>query len=76
MDAETFRAWRQRQGLTQDEAAQHLGLKRRMIQYYERGERSGRRVPIPKHVRLACWAISQGIRDFDGSEAGEPKAAG
>jgi hypothetical protein len=32
-------------------------------------------VPIPKHVRLACWAISQGIRDFDGSEAGEPKAA-
>jgi len=76
MDAETFRAWRQRQGLTQDEAARHLGLKRRMIQYYERGERSGRQVPIPKHVRLACWAISQGIRDFDGHEAGEPKAAG
>ncbi|WP_036839711.1 helix-turn-helix domain-containing protein [Pleomorphomonas oryzae] len=75
MDAETFRAWRQRQGLTQDEAAQHLGLKRRMIQYYERGERGGRHVAIPKHVRLACWAISQGIRDFDGQEAGEAKAA-
>ena len=76
MDAETFRAWRQRQGLTQDVAAQQLGLKRRMIQYYERGERSGRRVSIPKHVRLACWAISQGIRDFDGSDAGGPKVAG
>ena len=37
-----------------------------MIQYYEKGHRDGRQVPIPKSIRLACYAISTGISDFDG----------
>jgi len=61
MDAETFRAWRRRQGLTQDEAARQLGLKRRMIQYYERGERGGRHVAIPKHVPAGRSARASAI---------------
>ena len=37
-----------------------------MIQYYEKGDREGRKVEIPKSVRLACFAVLHGIRDFDG----------
>jgi transcriptional regulator with XRE-family HTH domain len=66
MTAEDFRAWRRGIGLTQAGAAEALGLKRRMIQYYEQGARDGRSVDIPRSVRLACWALSQGVADFDG----------
>jgi hypothetical protein len=37
-----------------------------MIQYYEKGNRDGRPVEIPKSIRLACYALSEGIGDFDG----------
>ena len=66
MTPERFRAWRKRLGLKQKEAADRLGLKKRMIQYYEKGARDGRPVEIPLAVRLACYAISAGITDFDG----------
>jgi hypothetical protein len=39
-----------------------------MIQYYERGERNGHKVKIPKYVRLACYALSSGVSDYDGRE--------
>lgn len=48
-----FRAWMDEHGLTQEAAAQALGLSRRMIAYYLSGEK-----PIPKTVLLATegWA--------------------
>jgi hypothetical protein len=48
-----FRAWMERHALTQEAAAQALGLSRRMIAYYLSGEK-----PIPKTVMLATegWA--------------------
>ncbi len=52
--------------LSQKEAATALGLKRRMIQYYEKGERDGENVSIPLSVRLACYAISEGVADYNG----------
>jgi len=52
--------------LSQKEAANALGLKRRMIQYYEKGERDGEKVSIPLSVRLACYAISEGVADYNG----------
>ncbi len=67
MSAAAFRAWRKGTGLTQAEAAARLGLKRRIVQYYETGERGGRPVEVPLSVRLACYALSQGVVDFDGS---------
>ena len=67
MSAESFRAWRKALGLKQKEAAERLGLKKRMIQYYEKGRRDGKAVEIPLTVRLACYAVSLGIADFDGS---------
>lgn len=66
MKPEQFRAWRKALKLKQKDAAELLGLKKRMIQYYEKGDRDGRKVAIPKSVRLACYAITQGVKDFDG----------
>ncbi len=69
MDSEQFKRWRKGLGLKQKEVADLLGLKKRMIQYYEKGDRDGRKVAIPKTVRLSCYAISCGVRDFDGEDA-------
>ena len=66
MTPQQFKFWRKSQGLKQSAAADLLGLKRRMIQYYEKGDREGREVSVPKYIRLACYAISQGVRDYDG----------
>jgi transcriptional regulator with XRE-family HTH domain len=69
MSPEEFRAWRKARGLKQKEAAEKLGLKKRMIQYYETGNRGAKKVVIPKTVELACYAISVGIEAFDGAHA-------
>jgi transcriptional regulator with XRE-family HTH domain len=63
------KSWRKNLGFKQKDAAERLGLKKRIIQYYETGQRDGKKVKIPKSVRLACYALSQGIDDFDGSTA-------
>ncbi|MEM6666053.1 MAG: helix-turn-helix transcriptional regulator [Pseudomonadota bacterium] len=66
MSSEAFRNWRKERGWRQKEAAEQLGLKKRMIQYYETGVRDGKKVSIPRYIRLACAALSAGINDFDG----------
>jgi transcriptional regulator with XRE-family HTH domain len=71
MKPEEFKAWRKSLGLSQKRAADALGLKNRIVQYYEKGERDGEKVKIPKHVRLACCALSMGITDYQGPGAGE-----
>ena len=67
MTAQQFRAWRREMGLKQKDAADLLGLKKRMIQYYEKGNRDGKSVTIPKSVRLACYALTIGIADYNGT---------
>ncbi len=52
MSAEAFRHWRERRAYTLDAAARALGVSRRMIAYYEKGER-----PIPRVVALATQAL-------------------
>ena len=69
MTPEQFKHWRKSQGLKQGAAADLLGLKRRMIQYYEKGNRDGRNVSIPKYIRLACYAITLGVRDYNGEKS-------
>ena len=61
-----FKVWRKSLGLSQRQAAEALGLKNRIVQYYEKGERDGDKVKIPKHVRLACYALSLGVDDYHG----------
>ena len=70
-----FKAWRKSLGLSQKQAADALGLKNRIVQYYEKGERDGEKVKIPKHVRLACYALSQGVTDYHGPGGDEPAPA-
>ena len=65
MNAKEFKRWRKAQGLSQTRAARKLGLKIRTIQYYEKGERKGKKIDIPKPVALACFAISCGVEDVD-----------
>ena len=52
MTAEAFRAWRERHAYTLDAAARALGVSRRMVAYWEKGER-----PIPRLVALATRAL-------------------
>jgi len=66
MDPKQFKKWRKALGLRQRDAAELLGLNKRMIQYYEKGERDGKEVVIPKYIRLACYALQQKVSDFDG----------
>ena len=67
MSPAEFKAWRKSLGLKQKEAAEKLGLKKRMIQYYETGKRGGKKVVIPKTVELACYSLSVGVEAFDGN---------
>ncbi|MEM7227026.1 MAG: helix-turn-helix transcriptional regulator [Pseudomonadota bacterium] len=69
MSPAAFKRWRKSLKLSQKEAAHALGLKRRILQYYEKGERGGDPVEIPKAVRLACYALAQGCEDYTGPEA-------
>ena len=66
MEPSDFKKWRKSLKLSQKEAAHALGLKRRMIQYYEKGERDGGKVDIPLSVRLACFALVEGVEDYHG----------
>ncbi len=68
MSPARFKRWRKSLKLSQKEAAVALGLKRRILQYYEKGERNGERVEIPKTVRLACYALSRGCEDYSGPD--------
>jgi transcriptional regulator with XRE-family HTH domain len=63
-----FKRWRKGLKYSQKDAAHALGLKRRVVQYYEKGERDGEPVKIPKTVRLACYALSKGINDWHGPD--------
>lgn len=65
MNAKEFKRWRKSHGLSQAEAAEKLGLKTRTVQYYEKGERRGIPINIPKAVTLACFAISCGVEEVE-----------
>jgi DNA-binding XRE family transcriptional regulator len=56
MTPQTFRRWRERRAYTLNEAASALGISRRMIAYYEEGDR-----PIPRVVALAARALESGL---------------
>lgn len=71
MKGADFKRWRKALGYNQKEAAEALGLKRRVVQYYEKGERDGKSVEIPKYIRLACYALTAGQADYSGPTAAE-----
>jgi transcriptional regulator with XRE-family HTH domain len=75
MTPDQFKSWRKAMGLKQKEAADLLGLKKRVIQYYEHGKRDGKVVEIPKTVALACYALTAGIESYDGTIEPDPAIA-
>lgn len=61
MTNDDFREWRKRHKLSQERAAQLLGIGRTTLKYYERGQRPDREaVLIPQPVALACLALDMG----------------
>lgn len=73
MKPSDFKRWRKSLHLSQKQAAEALGLKRRVVQYYEKGVRDGAPVAIPKAIRLACFALATGCDDYSGPDS--PPAA-
>lgn len=65
MEPNEFRQWRKSLGWKQKDAAEKLGLKKRVIQYYEKGDRDGKAVAIPRSVELACLALALGHEKWD-----------
>ncbi len=67
MIPQAFRDWRLRNDLRQIDAALLLGYSVRWVRAWESGwEAPGKPAVIPRAVRLACWAIENGIEDWDG----------
>lgn len=69
MKPDQFKAWRKHMAWSQQEAADALGVSRNTVFLFERGEREGRPVEIPKTVELACAALALGIRSYEGPQA-------
>jgi DNA-binding transcriptional regulator YiaG len=55
MTPDEFRHWRERRSYTLDGAARALGISRRMVAYYEHGDRA-----IPRVVALATRGLDMG----------------
>jgi DNA-binding transcriptional regulator YiaG len=55
MTPDEFRHWRERKAYTLDSAAKALGISRRMVAYYEHGDRA-----IPRVVALATRGLDMG----------------
>lgn len=73
MTPQEFRAWRRAQGLSLSEAAKALGVTRRMIMLYDKGEKPDAGAPdgiaeitIPRAIALACAAIAAGLKPQGG----------
>ena len=75
MQPDDFRSWRKALGWKQKDAAEKLGLKKRVIQYYEKGDRDGKAIDIPKTVELACLALTLGFESYDGQAMPRAKNA-
>jgi transcriptional regulator with XRE-family HTH domain len=62
MNPNDFIQWRKTLGLSQEQAGEALGIKKRMIGYYEAGFRpeggKSKPVMIPRYIALACELIA------------------
>jgi transcriptional regulator with XRE-family HTH domain len=71
MTSDEFRQWRDQMNLSQQGAADALGISKGSVELYERGSRreDGRPVEIPKAVELACAALARGINRYNGPKS-------
>lgn len=66
MEKEGFKAWRAWCRWSQSQAAELLGVSKRTVQFYEKGQQ-----PIPRAIALACYALSVGVRTYSGPQSDE-----
>ena len=71
--ASQFSEWRKSLKMTRKEVASALGLKSRIIQYFEKGERNGAKFAIPKAMPPVCYALTLGFDSYTGSEPDKKK---
>lgn len=57
MTPEQLIRWRQTLNWSAKKAAEQIGVSYAMYRWYERGERDGKPVEIPRPVALACTAL-------------------
>ena len=50
-----------------------LGLKSRIMQYYEKGKRNGEKFELPKAITFACYALTLGVNLYSGPEPDKKK---
>ena len=74
MKPSEFKAWRKLMKMTLKDAASALGLKSRIIQDHEKGQRNGEKFAIPKAIELACYALTLGVESYSGAEIDKNKA--
>ena len=56
--------------LTQQQAANALGISRRSVVGYERSLDEGG-LPVPRAIELACWALSKGTTHYEGPDVSD-----
>ena len=59
--------------MSQKEVLSALGLKIRIMHYYEKGEQNGEKFQIPKAITLACYALTLGVASYSGPEPNRRK---
>lgn len=66
MNGTDLRYWRKKNGWTQLQAAEKLGISPQTLRIYETGVRYGIHTPvtIPLSIALACAAIDSGLKPF------------
>ncbi|CAO3447879.1 hypothetical protein [Azospirillum argentinense] len=63
MTPDDFKQWRASLKLTQQEAADAIGITKRSVQLYEAGTQ-----PVSRTIALACAAISAGLKPIGEAE--------
>jgi transcriptional regulator with XRE-family HTH domain len=57
MTGEDFKTWRKAMGLTQQQAADAIGVTKRSVQLWEADDQ-----PVSRTVALACAALAAGLK--------------
>jgi transcriptional regulator with XRE-family HTH domain len=75
MKPDDFKRWRTEMNLSQEAAADALGISRSSVTLYEAGQRrdDGRPVEIPTTIALACSALELKLQPFGETRVGTPK---
>lgn len=67
MTPDQLTQWRETLGWNKRRAAEELGVSYNTYRHYEKGEREGRKVEIPRPIALACSALLHKLPPYGGA---------